>query len=73
MAFSCISLTCSAQQAISHGDYVEFPPFPTDVTDAEHPNIDQLDALDAMIKEHNKIRRGIFADASTHLIDDGGL
>ena len=73
IASSWCSIVCRAQQAIGHGDYVDYVEFPEYLTDTENPTHDQLVELDAIMMEHMETMRHIFINASTRLEDDRGL
>ena len=62
-------LVARAQLLIGHGEYLEPPNLPFEITNAENPHVDQLRALDTIIFELNGIMRQILLHATTRIAE----
>ena len=62
-------LVARAQLLIGHGEDLEPPNLPFEITDAENPKVEQLRALDLIIFELNGIMRQIILHATTRIAE----
>ena len=64
---------CRAEISFGSGEEQEIIELPTFLTDAENPDQHQLSELSEILKNHRNRMQVLMHEASTRLIDDGGL